>query len=331
MRTEGATRVGAAVLASSLACTAVLLAASYTPAGPWAGAKAAFSNHPGGMALAFTLLMPLSMAAYAADSPLLRKRLGDRHARRRIHGALNGAGAVCAGVAWYTAWAVHEAKGESHFASGKAWVKQAHVWAGYAALALTALQCGVGAYKYVARVRRGARAAAWHGRLGILTWALGMAAVATAAWFSLVGRGLVVVGGAALVLAAALGASVYVQMYIAPRPPISGDSAPLAAVVRPAAGSAPTAGREEARGAGGAAVAPVVLGDGSVSPECVAAFAAADEEGDEGGGSSDDSDGGGGGGGDGIRRSGGGGDAISKPLASDGSGVSSGGAGRRPR
>lgn len=228
-------------IASAAAFSALLTAVSFAAWGPWgAPDKAAFAGHPALMSISFGGAMPLALVAYALDATWLpapaRKRLGDRHTRRLAHAALSAAAAVLCLAGWWVAYSVREAKGKSHLPWGKSWDKQAHIWGGYAAMALMTAQAAGGVVKLAQRVTRDARVLPAHGRVGPWAWAAGCVSLATGAKFSLLGKGLPLAGAGALAALAVMGACVWALLRALPRPALTDSCAERFERQRAAAG-----------------------------------------------------------------------------------------------
>jgi hypothetical protein len=256
-----------ALVAAAAVLGLTLLAGAYSADfGPWAESASPFAHHPALMGLAFGTLMPLGMAAYALELPCparVRKALADRHTRRKMHAALSAAAFLACAGGMYLGWAAREVKGKSHLPWGKAFLKQVHIWGGYATVAAVAVQAGSGVAKYVSRVRHNVRVAPLHGRLGPAIWLGGCVCVATGAQFSFLAKGYTLTGSLTLLALAAGVPSALALLYALPRPYLTdavaaaharqsaaaGDAAPPGSGADVEATAAPRAGREGGAGA----------------------------------------------------------------------------------
>lgn len=211
------------LLCSCVALGALYVLAAFSPDfGPW-GPDNSFNKHPAMMGIAFGLAMPLGLVSYAIDLPgtAIRKRLSDRHQRRRLHAVLNVIAFICCAYGWWAGWSVREAKGKSHLPWGKAFLKQVHIWGGYAAILLVTLQTLAGIAKYYYRVFRRQAFSRWHGRAGPYIWGLGVASLASAAQFSFIAKGFVGTGVATLLLLACIVPATLLLLFLFPRPFLS--------------------------------------------------------------------------------------------------------------
>lgn len=237
-----------------------LLAGAYSPDhGPWAESANPFSHHPALMGLSFGTLMPLGMVAYALELPCparVRKALADRHTRRKLHAALSAAAFLACAGGMYLGWAVREAKGKSHLPWGKAFLKQVHIWGGYATVAAVVLQAGAGIAKYINRVRHNVRVAPLHGRLGPAIWLGGCVCVATGAQFSFLAKGYTLTGALTLLALAAAVGSALALLYALPRPYLTDSIAAAHSSSGAPSGSASVGDAGAASREGGAGATP---------------------------------------------------------------------------
>jgi hypothetical protein len=195
--------LGEAVFGLALASTALILGCVWSPSLN-GGMPTFFKFHPTFMAVGACLLLTLGLVAYVSSfGEAVNSRFPDRASRRLLHGTLGLLAACCLLVGYLTAFTAHEARGASHRAAGSPLAHQAHVWAGYATLALVAAQAVVGMHKYVLKTRDNLRFAAWHAKAGPALWALGLVCVMLGAW-AVFGPGAVGAAVAIILVVAAL-------------------------------------------------------------------------------------------------------------------------------
>lgn len=142
-----------------------------------------FAYHPIFMTASFALLISWGTSSYVSDyGERMNRQFPDRGSRRLLHGALQMFGSFAMVVGFLIVWNLHALHGRSQIAAGSDTLTQAHVWVGYATMALVLLQVVVGLYKYVVRTRDNLPVATWHGKVGPFAWTLGLANIALAAY-----------------------------------------------------------------------------------------------------------------------------------------------------
>merc|ERR1712216_99203 len=132
-----------------------------------AGLAAAWSYHPVFMSLAFFLMATWGQLAYS-DKLWLRLPFGEGRIQHSLAWLVSG---VLAGLGYYYVFKEHQENGHSQVASGMTSIRQAHVYMGYGALVLLAIQVCVVLVRYVAGL---GCCMSWDGLFGRFLYVLGV-------------------------------------------------------------------------------------------------------------------------------------------------------------
>ena len=143
----------------------------------------AFKYHPICMSLAFLGFMVTGLLAYWGQIPPAAGVAGTRGAvqksnRRALHVVMMAVAGIASLLGYVAIFIAHW--GKSHFASGKPFLRQVHVWLGYVVLLLVATQISVGISKFYNLPEKILR---WHGKLGIAVFCGGLLNIFIASMF----------------------------------------------------------------------------------------------------------------------------------------------------